>query len=179
MTIRTCQGSTGRSRGQIRLVARSDVSEEYQGSSYNLLSRNCNHFTSALCEKMTGRPAPSWLNRAASIGVALPCVVPREWIEPPDHETADGELVEDDEDDEDEDDERSRMLQRQRLRRRTSIEEERAVGEDRAQDVSDDDDDDNGGGRRSRRDSKGKSTVRDTSGRVVPASELAPVPTGR
>ena len=50
------------------------------GTSYNLLTKNCNHFTSYLCQKLTGRPAPSWLNRAASIGVALPCVVPREWI---------------------------------------------------------------------------------------------------
>lgn len=43
------------------------------GTSYNLLTKNCNHFTSYLCEKLTGRSAPSWLNRAASIGVALPC----------------------------------------------------------------------------------------------------------
>ena len=46
---------------------------------------NCNHFTSYLCEKLTGRAAPSWINRAATIGVALPCVVPREWIDAPDH----------------------------------------------------------------------------------------------
>lgn len=51
------------------------------GTSYNLLTKNCNHFTSYLCEKLTSRSAPSWLNRAASIGVALPCVVPREWSE--------------------------------------------------------------------------------------------------
>ncbi len=58
-----------------------------------MLSRNCNHFTSYLCEKLTGKPAPTWLNRAAGIGLALPCVVPKEWIEPPDHDTAEGELL--------------------------------------------------------------------------------------
>jgi deubiquitinase DESI2 len=48
---------------------------------------------------LTSRPAPRWLNRAASIGVALPCVVPREWLAPPDFETADGELLDDDDED--------------------------------------------------------------------------------
>src|SRR5436190_15533752 len=85
------------------------ASEEFQGTSYNLLTKNCNHFTSYLCEKLTSRAAPSWLNRAASIGVALPCVVPREWISPPDFDTADGELLEEDED-QDRVDERSRIL---------------------------------------------------------------------
>lgn len=32
---------------------------------------------------LTGQPAPAYLNRAASIGVALPCVVPSGWVEPP------------------------------------------------------------------------------------------------
>ncbi|EFW98463.1 duf862 domain containing protein [Grosmannia clavigera kw1407] len=76
------------------------TSAEFLGPSYNLLTRNCNHFTAYLCRKLTGRPGPPWLNRAASIGVALPCVVPREWIEPPEYDTADGELLlSDDEDD--------------------------------------------------------------------------------
>ena len=83
-----------------------DVSAEFMGTSYNLLSRNCNHFTSYLVERLTGRAGPSWLNRAANIGVAFPCVVPREWVEPPPADIADGELVED----EDQVDESSRML---------------------------------------------------------------------
>ncbi|KAF2746477.1 DUF862-domain-containing protein [Sporormia fimetaria CBS 119925] len=72
-----------------------EAMERFQGTSYNLLTMNCNHFTSYLCERLTGRAAPSWLNRAAGIGVALPCVVPREWIDPPDYDTADGELLDD------------------------------------------------------------------------------------
>lgn len=73
-----------------------EASEVFQGTSYNILTRNCNHFTSYLLEKLTSRPGPAWLNRAASIGVALPCVVPKEWIAPPDFETADGDLVDED-----------------------------------------------------------------------------------
>ena len=56
---------------------------EFLGPTYNVLTRNCNHFTSYMCEKLTGQPSPKWTNRAASIGVALPCVVPQAWIEPP------------------------------------------------------------------------------------------------
>ena len=72
-----------------------DVSEKFLGPQYNLLTHNCNHFTNALVEALTGRSAPGWLNRAASIGLALPCMVPREWIQPPDVDTAEGALLED------------------------------------------------------------------------------------
>lgn len=99
------QGFTFRSDLEIESVIKA-VAHKFQGTSYNLLSCNCNHFTSYLCEQLTGKAPPSWLNRAASIGVAFPCVVPRDWISPPDHDTADGELLE-----EDDDDERSSMLQ--------------------------------------------------------------------
>ncbi|PFH61672.1 hypothetical protein XA68_16682 [Ophiocordyceps unilateralis] len=85
-------GFTLASAHEIDSVLRT-ASEEFLGTSYNLLTRNCNHFTSYLCQRLTGNPGPGWLNRAASIGVALPCVVPREWIEPPEYETADGELL--------------------------------------------------------------------------------------
>ncbi|KAJ0121099.1 hypothetical protein J7T55_008260 [Diaporthe amygdali] len=91
-----------------------EVSQEFQGTSYNLLTKNCNHFTAYLCQRLTGRPGPGWLNRAASIGVALPCIVPRDWIEPPEYDTADGELLDENSD------ERSRML-------RTSSERPRLV----------------------------------------------------
>lgn len=52
--------------------------------------------------QLTGKNAPSWLNRAATIGVALPCIVPRELLAPPDVETANGELVEDEDSEGDE-----------------------------------------------------------------------------
>lgn len=66
------------------------ISELFLGPGYNLLSRNCNHFTSTVCERLTGRPAPDWINRAARVGLALPCMVPQDWIEPPE---AEGNLV--------------------------------------------------------------------------------------
>lgn len=108
------QGFSFRSKEEIEDIIR-EASQQFLGPSYNLLTNNCNHFTSFLCEKLTGRPAPSWLNRAAAIGIALPCVVPREWIAPPDHENADGELLED------EDDERTSMLRIDYRRARDSF----------------------------------------------------------
>ena len=56
------------------------------GREYDLLSKNCNHFTSELCYELTGRRAPGWLNRAAGVGVKFPCVVPKEWIGVPEAE---------------------------------------------------------------------------------------------
>ncbi|KAK4659408.1 hypothetical protein QC762_109930 [Podospora pseudocomata] len=138
------------------------ASEEFLGTSYNLLTKNCNHFTSYLCEKLTGRPGPGWLNRAASIGVALPCVVPREWIEAPDFETHNrggggGGLLEGEESGDEYYGEGSRML-------RGSDEVPRLVGQE---------------GRREEEEhgitvTKGKGKARDEEGRVLPRAERAP-----
>ncbi len=150
-----------------------EASEQFAGTAYNLLTKNCNHFTSYLCERLTGKPAPGFLNRAASIGVALPCVVPKEWIEVPDFDTADGALL--DEDDEDDhrggrSGERARML-------RTSDEQPRLVGQDDRDDRSTELDWDSeeerlrgGTGK-----GKGKAPVRDAAGRMLPPAERAPV----
>ncbi|CAK7216749.1 hypothetical protein SBRCBS47491_002933 [Sporothrix bragantina] len=86
------QGFTLATQEEIDSIIRS-ASEEFHGPSYNLLTKNCNHFTAYLCRKLTGLPGPAWLNRAASIGVALPCIVPRDWIDPPEYDSADGELL--------------------------------------------------------------------------------------
>jgi len=146
-----------------------EASEAFQGTSYNLLTKNCNHFTAYLCEKLTGRPGPGWLNRAASIGVALPCVVPKEWIAPPDFDTADGELLDEDEHDE-RSNERSRMLRdTDTSHRRHSVDMTL-----REEDVTDDDEWDSEEERRRGGSGKGKAPVRDTSGRVVPPAERAP-----
>lgn len=136
------------------------ASEEFTGTSYNLLTKNCNHFSSYLVEKLTGTPGPGWLNRAASIGVAFPCVVPREWIDPPEYDTVDGALVDDD----DMASESARML-------RSSGEAPRLVGDNTPYEERfdlDEDDSDDGHRRTSR-------TSRDSSGRRLPTAELAPL----
>ncbi|KAK4959385.1 hypothetical protein LTR10_004189 [Elasticomyces elasticus] len=59
-----------------------EVSEQFLGTSYNLLTNNCNHFSSALLHRLTGKTAPRWLNRAAGVGLAVPCMIPKEWVGP-------------------------------------------------------------------------------------------------
>lgn len=166
------QGFTFRTEAEIEVIVR-QVSEEFLGTKYNLLNNNCNHFTNTLCERLTNRPAPPWLNRAASVGLALPCVVPREWIQPPDVDTADGELLDEDYDDDQE--EESAML---------ASEQRRQHHEARHAEVSDDEDVGVGnslaGGRRmfAKDDTPPPRlvSVRDTSGREMPVAERAPLP---
>jgi deubiquitinase DESI2 len=153
-------GFTYASQPEIDAILK-DTSEEFLGTSYNLLTKNCNHFTSHLCRRLTGRPGPGWLNRAASIGVALPCVVPRDWIEPPEYDTTDGELLDEDDDNVDE---RSGMLRPSPPR--FLGEAQRARTEQMEWDSENE--------RRRGGSGKGKKPLKDTSGRVLPAAERAP-----
>ncbi|GAA5850894.1 hypothetical protein JCM9279_006231 [Rhodotorula babjevae] len=54
---------------------------EWNGTRYRLLEKNCNHLTHELVWRLTGRRAPSWLNRAAWVATSLPCIVPAGWID--------------------------------------------------------------------------------------------------
>ena len=47
------------------------VREDFPPGSYNLVSKNCNHFASALCQALCGRDIPAWVNRAASVSSLL------------------------------------------------------------------------------------------------------------
>jgi len=152
-------GFTFLSAAEIDAVVR-DASLAFLGPSYNLLAKNCNHFTSYLVQRLTGRPAPAWLNRAAGIGLALPCVVPKEWITPPEYDSQDGQLMAEEE--EDDYDERTAMLRRQ--------------NSDHLRAKVDDVERQDGEGARGRSDrTRPISSLKDTSGREVPPSERAPV----
>lgn len=141
--------------GGPRLTCRK-ASKEFTGPSYNLLTRNCNHFTSHLCQALTGQPAPVWINRAASIGVALPCVVPAGWIEPPECEIDDEGQGQN---------ESSRLTGRNGGMQRLNMDREWALSDSE----SESDDEDLKGKQRQKED------VRDTQGRELPASERAPL----
>ncbi|TVU12978.1 hypothetical protein EJB05_46645 [Eragrostis curvula] len=47
-----------------------ELSREWPGSSYELLSKNCNHFCNTLCEKLDCPKIPGWINRFANAGDA-------------------------------------------------------------------------------------------------------------
>ena len=44
------------------------LAEEYSGNTYNLITRNCNHFCNDVCNRLTGKPIPRWVNRLARLG---------------------------------------------------------------------------------------------------------------
>jgi hypothetical protein len=158
-TFRTeiIHGVTFATPAEIETIIRS-TSEDFPGQSYNLLTKNCNHFTQTLCERLTGRRGPIWLNRAAQIGVALPCIVPRDWLEPPDFVTAEGELVDDG--DESDADEGTGFLRRDDSYQRSLLDDDvESVQLENSNTPK----------------GKGKgSSARDTSGRALPAAERAP-----
>ena len=85
-------------------------------------------------------PAPSWLNRAAAVGVRLPCLLPREFVRAPGAEEAALETVDEEEDS----DEEVHLLGRSRSREsylvqsdqeESSSEEEETTGQRRNDDA--------------------------------------------
>lgn len=60
-------GKTNLSIFKINQILR-ELSREWPGSSYDLLSRNCNHFCDELCERLGVPKLPGWVNRFANAG---------------------------------------------------------------------------------------------------------------
>ncbi|KAF9613828.1 hypothetical protein IFM89_012360 [Coptis chinensis] len=52
------------------------LAQEYVGNTYNLITKNCNHFCNDICQRLTGSRIPRWVNRIARIGFLLDCVLP-------------------------------------------------------------------------------------------------------
>jgi hypothetical protein len=90
-------------------------------------------------------------------------MVPKDWVEPPEYDTADGELL--DEDDQDTN-ERSHML---------ADSQQRLVGEDDSDDAGWASDEEERPGISASK-AKGKQVAHDTDGRRLPAAERAPRP---
>jgi len=67
------------------LDAIEELKIEYIGCSYNLFTKNCNHFTNDLCKKLMKRPIPSYLNRLAAISYYVRCFVPRSLVDTKNH----------------------------------------------------------------------------------------------
>jgi hypothetical protein len=132
-------------------------------------------------------------------------MVPKEWISPPDHETAEGELLDDEE--EDERDERASMLNAEWRRREREAERERALrargsqlvggsvrdgirncdvnDESEVEDMEDEEGSSLAGGRRIPNTPSSppprlvKVKSRDSAGRELPVAARAPVPGAR
>lgn len=75
-------GVTIMSDREIKL-ALSKLQAEYTGPSYDLLNRNCNHFSTDVCLALCGASPPAWVNRIAGLGAKLPLCVSEAWVNPP------------------------------------------------------------------------------------------------
>lgn len=53
-----------------------ELAGRYTGNTYNLISKNCNHFCNDLCLRLTSNAIPSWVNRLANLGFICKCVLP-------------------------------------------------------------------------------------------------------
>jgi len=52
-------GETSLSASDVRAEIAS-LGEYFRGNQYHLIMRNCNHFSDALCERLTNRRIPGW-----------------------------------------------------------------------------------------------------------------------
>ncbi|XP_057425506.1 deSI-like protein At4g17486 [Lotus japonicus] len=51
-------------------------SASYNGDTYHLIVKNCNHFCKDICFKLTGKSIPKWVNRLARLGSICNCILP-------------------------------------------------------------------------------------------------------
>eukprot|EP01066_Platyproteum_vivax_P011473 Platyproteum_vivax@DN5212_c0_g1_i2.p1 len=49
----------------------------FQGTSYSLILKNCNHFSDALCKQLLNKSIPSRINRVSWWGSLVSCLLPR------------------------------------------------------------------------------------------------------
>lgn len=69
-------GTTHLNSQEIREFVESQA-VRYNGDTYHLIVKNCNHFSEDICYKLTGHRIPKWVNRLAKIGSICHCVLPK------------------------------------------------------------------------------------------------------
>nr|CAH67612.1 OSIGBa0106P14.2 [Oryza sativa] len=69
-------GTTGMSRAEFRSFIEK-LTVKYNGNSYHLISKNCNHFTDDVSKNLTGKPIPGWVNRLARVGSFFNYLLPK------------------------------------------------------------------------------------------------------
>jgi hypothetical protein len=68
--------------GQAELkTALSVLRDDYGPDDYNLIRKNCNHFSNALIWKLMNKAMPGHVNRLADIGMCFSCLIPRKLLE--------------------------------------------------------------------------------------------------
>ncbi|OEH74166.1 hypothetical protein cyc_04376 [Cyclospora cayetanensis] len=60
----------------------STLQRVFQGNKYDLINRNCNHFSDTLLKAVVNKGIPSYINRASRYGNWLSCLLPDAWRGP-------------------------------------------------------------------------------------------------
>ncbi|AQK45792.1 DeSI-like protein [Zea mays] len=60
-------GTTDLSRAEFRSFIE-NLAGKYNGNTYHLISKNCNHFTDDVCKNLTRKSISGWVNRLARVG---------------------------------------------------------------------------------------------------------------
>ncbi|KAH9313895.1 hypothetical protein KI387_022522, partial [Taxus chinensis] len=68
-------GSTTLSPAELREFIEQHAGN-YNGDTYHLIAKNCNHFCNDICSRLTGNSIPGWVNRLAKIGSLCNCLLP-------------------------------------------------------------------------------------------------------
>ena len=53
-----------------------ELRDSFKGTSYHILTRNCNSFSEALCNALLNKSIPGFVNRMAQIGSFFSCLLP-------------------------------------------------------------------------------------------------------
>lgn len=68
-------GRTDLGPSEVRVLM-DELAQRYTGNTYNLISKNCNHFCNDACLRLAGNATPRWVNRLAKLGFLCKCVLP-------------------------------------------------------------------------------------------------------
>jgi len=78
-------GKTYKSFLEVQLITE-QLSEEFRGADYNLLTKNCNHFSEALAKRLVGKGIPSYCNRGANLMQCFSCLLPFKFLQEPEEQ---------------------------------------------------------------------------------------------
>ena len=45
-----------------------DIKDDFMANEYNVIKKNCNHFSDEFCKRLVGRGIPGYINRLAKMG---------------------------------------------------------------------------------------------------------------
>mmetsp|Transcript_31436 Transcript_31436/g.40436 ORF Transcript_31436/g.40436 Transcript_31436/m.40436 type:complete len:230 (-) Transcript_31436:304-993(-) len=57
-----------------------NLKSDFGPDMYNIINKNCNHFSDAFVRELLGRPVPGYVNRLAYLGSFFSCLIPPEYL---------------------------------------------------------------------------------------------------